>query len=389
MTDIIAGANYPLTANPTASIRVAVQGVMQLGDSLGLVWIGLNQRREPVLTPAYLQTPTDWATADGGHHEAHWQLKLAQVAQDVQSLLLVLYQYSSKGTLAQVACQVSSEGSSLVYRPALADCRDSAMIIAEVYRRQGEWKFRALAEGSPYGLAALGRNLHLALDERSPKDQVHNPADSGDNDRSDQANMWTGTAFAITPHHVLTCAHVIEDAGRIELRSMLGLKTARLVAQDVGADIALLAIEEGQLTSMLPIRHGQVGLLGEALTTMGYPLSGLVGNNLQVTQGCVSSLRGTQEDIRFFQFTAPIQPGSSGSPVLDHEGQVLGMVTSSMLQAQNMNFAVKHHLLMAFLEAVGIDLPESVQAKQNQTSHSSTQLVRQSQSALWHVTCYR
>ncbi len=394
MTDIIPGENYRLPAGPATHVRVNIQGSALLGESLGLVWIALDQRREPVATPAYLQQPTAWATVEGDHHLAHWQLQLAQVPDTAQSLLLVLYSYSSKITLTQVNCKVSTDDAVRTYPVPLAGCHDSAMIIGEVYRRQGEWKFRALAEGSAYGLSAIGRNLHMALDERSPQDQS-NGTHQDDHSRNDaQPDVWTGSAFAITPQHVLTCAHVIDGASRMELRSLLGSKTARLVAQDASADIALLEIEQGQFSTLLPIRHGKLGLLGEPLTTLGYPLSGLVGKNLQVTQGCVSSLRGPQEDIRFFQFTAPIQPGSSGSPVLGADGQVLGMVTSSMVQAQNMNFAVKHHLLLAFLESLGIDLPHSDSIKQplnpqTVNPYDSMQLVRRSQAALWHVTCHR
>ncbi len=400
MSTMIAGANYPLLATPITAVQVTVQGTTlageaALGSTIGLVWIGIDARREPVLTPAFLHLSTPWATVDGDPHTATWHLHLPDVAAAVQSLMLVIYSYGSKSPLTQVRCSVSSNANMPVYSPALADSRDAAMIIAEVYRRNGDWKFRALAEGSPYGLAALGRNLHLALDERAPGEPSA-PEQGGDSQGSpgaDEPNMWTGSAFAITPQHVLTCAHVIEGAGRIELKSLLGTRAATVVAQDVSSDIALLAVEGAPLTTTLPIRHGQVGLLGEPLTTLGYPLSGLVGQNLQVTQGCVSSLRGTQQDIRFFQFTAPIQPGSSGSPVLDSEGQVLGMVTSSMIQAQNMNFAVKHHLIMAFLEAVGVDLPSFAPRRdsglQNYSSQNSPQLVRQAQAALWHVTCHR
>lgn len=401
MSTMIAGANYPLLAAPITAVQVTVQGTTlagaaALGTTIGLVWIGIDQRREPMMTPAFLHVPTPWATVDGDPQTATWQLHLPEIAANIQSLMLVIYSYSSKSPLTQVNCQVSSNAGMPVYSPALADSRDSAMIIAEVYRRNGDWKFRALAEGSPYGLAALGRNLHLALDERAPHEQSAPESGSGGaggNPSGDEPNMWTGSAFAITPQHVLTCAHVVEGASKIELKSLLGSRSATVVAQDASSDIALLAVDGAPLTTMLPIRHGQVGLLGEPLTTLGYPLSSLVGQNLQVTQGCVSSLRGTQQDIRFFQFTAPIQPGSSGSPVLDSTGQVLGMVTSSMIQAQNMNFAVKHHMIMAFLEAVGVDLPTATprpdQGLQNYSSQNSPQLVRQAQAALWHVTCYR
>lgn len=398
MVDLVLGANAPLSGH-APRIHITLQGQQQIGEQLGLVWLALDAQRKPTGTPAYLQSPTDWATVEPMTQGAAWQLQLNQVPQNTQHLMLVLYSYSSKTTLGQVECKLECSADQIIYSPQLRNNTDSAMIVLEVYQRNGQWKIRALAEGSPYGLAALGRRLELALDEKHPNaGQPSNPSTGGQgydgsgrgsygNDH-DRPNEWAGTAFAISPRHLLTCAHVADEARQIQLNSLQGRRTAQCIAMDRPNDVAVLLINEQDLPHILPVKQGRAGELGESVTALGYPLSGLIGSHLQVTQGCISSLRGYQEDIGRLQFTAPIQSGSSGSPLLDQQGQVLGMVTSSLVNAQNMNFAVKHYLLWALLDTIGFEIPAASQ-RVSLASLSQTQLVKQAQSAIWQVSCQR
>ena len=399
MTDLVLGANTAL-AGQSPRIQVTLQGQQQIGEQLGLVWLALDAQRKPTGTPAYLQSPTDWAGVEATDQGAAWSLQLSKLPPNTQHLMLVLYSYASKTTLGQVECKLHCSSDDIHYTPQLRGSTDSAMIVLEVYQRNGQWKLRALAEGSPYGLAALGRRLELALDEKHPTNnqpsgqpntgsQGYDGAGRGGygNDQ-DQPDEWTGTAFAISPRHLLTCAHVADDARQIQLSSLQGRRTAQCIAMDRPNDVAVLLINEQDLPHTLSIHQGRAGELGEAVTALGYPLSGLIGSHLQVTQGCISSLRGYQEDIARLQFTAPIQAGSSGSPLLDQHGQVLGLVTSSLVSAQNMNFAVKHYLLWALLDSIGFELSTPAPPI-SMAALSQTQLVKQAQKAIWQVSCQR
>jgi S1-C subfamily serine protease len=83
-----------------------------------------------------------------------------------------------------------------------------------------------------------------------------------------------------------------------------------------------------------------------------------------MTMGNVSSLAGLNEDTRSFQFTAPVQPGNSGGPVVDAAGNVVGIVTSKLSPLwtarnvgdlpQNVNFALRVSILRDFLESRGL-----------------------------------
>ena len=162
-------------------------------------------------------------------------------------------------------------------------------------------------------------------------------------------------------------------------------REAQVVMSDIGSDSAIIKVCE-PLPNHLPLAQQCSDILGETITTLGFPLSG-VSSQLQVTQGCISALTGFGDDIRYMQFTAPIQPGSSGSPLLLPTGEVIGMVTASLVheQAQNMNYAVKFQLLSALLASAGISLDNSHSV--SAATLSTPQLSKQSRSALWLVGC--
>lgn len=378
------GANAALSGAQMA-VDVQITGAQQLAQQLGLVWLVLDQQRKPQGTPAYLQASTAWAQATPIEHGARWQMDLNQVPAAAHSVLLVLYSFASKTTLGMVNCQIDI-AQTHQYLPQLQGCTDSAMIVLELYRRNDQWKVRALGEGSSYGLAALGRRLELALDEKHPESASGGA--SGHPSSDDQPSQWTGTAFAISPRHLLTCAHVADEASQMQISSQQGRRRVQCIAMDRPNDLAVLLVDDQDLPSYLTIHPMRAGELGESVTALGYPLSGVMGSHLQVTQGCISSLRGYQEDIGRLQFTAPIQSGSSGSPLLDQAGKVLGMVTSTLNNAQNMNFAVKHYLMWAILDTIGFEAPKN-SGKISLATLTQPQLVKQAQSSIWQIYCVR
>ena len=107
----------------------------------------------------------------------------------------------------------------------------------------------------------------------------------------------------------------------------------------------------------------------------------MAGSGVHVTQGGVSALFGLHNDASLLQFTAPIQPGSSGSPLFDSNGAIIGMVIATIPDAQNMNFAVKTSLILSFLDASNVPATTSSLAKH----YSTAELTREIQQSLWRV----
>jgi serine protease Do len=92
----------------------------------------------------------------------------------------------------------------------------------------------------------------------------------------------------------------------------------------------------------------------------GYPLSQVLATSGNFTTGNVTALAGLGDDSRYFQVSAPIQPGNSGGPLLDESGNVVGIVTATLnpftqIKAQgdipqNVNFALKASVAANFLQ---------------------------------------
>jgi hypothetical protein len=97
---------------------------------------------------------------------------------------------------------------------------------------------------------------------------------------------------------------------------------------------------------------------------LGYPFSGLLASNANLSVGNVSALAGLGDDSRYLQFSAPVQPGSSGGPLLDTSGHLVGIVTAQLDAVrvakvtgdipQNVNFAVKAEVAKTFLDSKGV-----------------------------------
>lgn len=69
---------------------------------------------------------------------------------------------------------------------------------------------------------------------------------------------------------------------------------------------------------------------GEDIVVFGFPLNSILSSGGNLTPGVVSALTGLGNNSSQIQITAPIQPGSSGSPVVNLQGKVVGVVTSKM-----------------------------------------------------------
>lgn len=376
MIKLTPGANAPLADQQQCRIALG-RGVSDglLGDYAGLALLPVDERRHPVGEVALIHRADNaWLSWTGQKDELSCVCTLAQLPPAVERVLVIAYVFGAIGPLQRLGPVTLKVSDGIEFDHDLSEAGESAMVLAELYRRQGQWKVRALADGSAYGLAALGRRLGVELDERHPQ----RPPGSG---AAAERRSSTGTGFAVTSQHILTCAHVIEGVDSLNIVSFDGRHTAELVVMDSKNDLALLRVP--QVTSFKPVsfREGLGSELGENVVTLGFPLAGLAGGGVQVTQGCVSGLFGPFDDAGLLQFTAPIQPGSSGGPVFDPCGLVAGVVTSSMRDTQNMNFAVKSALVLAFLEAAGV----AVTRARPERPMTTPELIRQVQGALWRV----
>ena len=171
----------------------------------------------------------------------------------------------------------------------------------------------------------------------------------------------TGTGWAVSPSHIVTCWHVVKDAKELSCVFSDGSMAAlSLVAADKANDIAILKIVGSrELSDFLPLRIKPLKI-SEPVFTIGYPLASILGQSQKYTEGTVSAVSGIDNDVRFYQISTPIQPGNSGGALVNSSGEVVG-ITSSGLDAlmavgvtgaipQNVNYAVKARYVAAVLD---------------------------------------
>ncbi len=168
----------------------------------------------------------------------------------------------------------------------------------------------------------------------------------------------TGTGFYITRDLIVTNAHVV--SGCSDLR--IGQQAISVLAEDASSDLALLRGPEQDAYLVL---GGAIAEKGESVTALGFPLGAAGARQVTVTKGNVAALAGPAGDSRFIQFTAPVQPGSSGGPLLTEDDDVVGVVTSTFsgraagfgdsFVPQNVNYAVRSEVALGFLRAHGVE----------------------------------
>jgi serine protease Do len=133
-----------------------------------------------------------------------------------------------------------------------------------------------------------------------------------------------GTGFFVgTEGHLLTNAHVVGSANRVQVKTSIGLEVpAEVIAISKERDIALL---KSQIAFPSPPRISQVRPnVATEVFVVGSPLKESLGNT--VTRGIVSAIRTDSSSGRqFIQSDAAISPGNSGGPMFDAEGDVIGV----------------------------------------------------------------
>ena len=158
------------------------------------------------------------------------------------------------------------------------------------------------------------------------------------------ATLSRGSGFFIAPDKIITNRHVIEKSTRVEIHLMDGKKfSARgVLAIDGEGDLALLQVEVPQAVAVPLTIERTTPQEGESIVVIGNPY-GFEGS---VSNGIVSAVREIPGYGKIIQITAPISPGSSGSPVVNMRGQVIGVATLQAAEGQSLNFAVPSERIM-------------------------------------------
>lgn len=189
----------------------------------------------------------------------------------------------------------------------------------------------------------------------------------------------TATGFFITPDgFLLTACHAVGKSDTVQIKYNKKQYNAKVVRKNESIDAAVLKVD-GNDFSYLPLSSA-AAQTGDEVFTMGYPQVSLQGNEPKFTEGSISSLSGTGDNPNFFQISVPVQPGNSGGPLINQNGQVIGLVVarlndiSALLTTgavpQNVNYALKSSYLQTFLQSIP-DLSQKIKTDELLSSRSA------------------
>ncbi|MFN3195959.1 MAG: serine protease [Chlorobiota bacterium] len=165
------------------------------------------------------------------------------------------------------------------------------------------------------------------------------------------------TGFALDNKSILTCYHGLTDKDlEIFVKGIHGdfnkKYKAKVIAKDKQLDLAVIQLEDStiSLDNVTFPKAKKEKSISEKVFVLGYPMSTMMGDDIKLTDGLISSTSGIGGSLKEYQISAPIQPGNSGSPSFDDNGNFIGMVNSGIVMADNVGYSIKAKYIEDFLE---------------------------------------
>ena len=142
------------------------------------------------------------------------------------------------------------------------------------------------------------------------------------------AGSSSGSGFIVDESGVVvTNEHVVRGARSVGIWLTSGRRyDGEVVARDAIADLAIVRIDSNDRFHSIAVGDPARVRVGDEVLALGFPLAGKIGSSLTVTRGIISSTR-TANGVALLQTDAAINPGNSGGPLIDHDGNVIGVNT--------------------------------------------------------------
>jgi hypothetical protein len=175
----------------------------------------------------------------------------------------------------------------------------------------------------------------------------------------------SGSGFVVSADgYVITNRHVVSGCRAVGVRADSSRAyQARVIALHPKNDLAVVRAD-GSFGHAAAFRVGRPIRPGDDIVAVGFPLAGLLADEASVTTGSVNALAGIHNDPAVLQMSAPVQQGSSGGPLFDASGNVVGVVVTKLNARvvaeetgdlpENVNFALKADVARSFLDELAI-----------------------------------
>ena len=177
-------------------------------------------------------------------------------------------------------------------------------------------------------------------------------------------DAFSGTGFLLSEDgYIITNHHVIENARTIKVSGINDdvhiSYAAKVEISDKQNDLAILKIIDSTFKSSVNIPYTfkyTTSSVGEDCFVLGYPLISTMGKDIKLTNGIISSKTGYEGNIAEYQMSAPVQPGNSGGPLFDKNGNIIGVVCAKHREAENVGYAIKASYIRNLVELLPMEI---------------------------------
>ena len=164
-----------------------------------------------------------------------------------------------------------------------------------------------------------------------------------------------GSGFAVGENCIVTNAHVLDNPNNIVLTTYAGeTHSAYLVGYDQDKDIAVLGVKDAKFTPLTVADYKSLNT-GDDVYAIGAPKS----MAYTLTKGVISAKEREIGKYKYIQTDAAINEGNSGGPLLNDEGNVIGVNTLKMLDSEGIGLAIPMTAVSDFLKSLNIELDEN------------------------------
>ena len=231
--------------------------------------------------------------------------------------------------------------------------------------------------GNNFGVALYGEGAYV-LENIIVKEFLTEEELMGKGGKKETENNsdWNGNGSGIFINekgYIATNYHVVEDAKTIQVEYLQkGVKytyAAKVIVTDKQNDLVIIQIQDPGFKSLPKIPYvysTRIKDVGTEVFALGYPLEDVMGSEIKFTDGKISSKTGIEGDITMYQISVPIQPGNSGGPLFDSEGNLVGITTGRLsrekFDSENVNYAIKVNYLKNLIDELQeqIELPNNI-----------------------------
>ena len=202
------------------------------------------------------------------------------------------------------------------------------------------------------------------------------------------ANM-EGSAFALNNDgYIVTSYHMINGADSVFVQNNSIERTvAKVILSDAKLDLCVLKIVNKDLYKNWQVPFSfteKTSDIGEKVFTLGYPRKDIVYG-----EGALSSLSGYANDTSMYQISIPVNPGNSGGPLCDEQGNIIGVIRGKISNAEATGFAIKAAEIIKTISVLSVDSIQTSNKKVSLKGVKRTDQIKRINPYVFNVLVYK